>query len=574
MDIESIYRLWLKNAIEDESIARELKTMLSDEQEKYERFYRNIQFCTAGGRGLMGAGTNRIKIYTVRHARQGLSEYLNKIYEHPSVAVSFDSRNNSKLFAQETARVLAANNIKVYITEDLQPTPVLSYCVRYFKCQAGVMITASHNPAEYNGYKCYGEDGCQMTEEHTCEVYKYINNIDIFRDVKTIEFSKGLANGMICIIDKRAYESYIDKVIGESINKEICREQEIKVTYTPLNGAGNKLVREVLKRIGVRDLEVVKEQEAPDGDFPTCKYPNPEMADTLKLAINKGLENGSDIVIATDPDSDRIGVAVRNKDSFYILNGNEIGILMFNYIISCRKNNGTLPKNPIAVKTLVSSSMINCIALDYGCKVIDVLTGFKNIGEQIRILEKQHEEDRYIFGFEESHGYLSGTYVRDKDAVFASMMVCEMCAYYKSLGKSLFDILYELQIKYGFYISQNISFEFKGSRGMEIMSNIMNNLIKFPLNSIGGLEIECIYDYINSKVIFPLTGEKKDTNLPKSNMLIYNLKDKHNIIIRPSGTEPKIKAYITTVNKDKNIANEIKDTLLEEITDFLSKNNN
>ena len=414
MDIKQTYNEWLENAVEDKDLTAELESIKNNEDEIYDRFYTALKFGTAGLRGIIGAGTNRMNIYVVRQATQGLANYVLKKYGNGSVAISHDSRIKADLFMNEAARVLAANGIKVYITSELQPTPVLSYLVRYFKCQAGIMVTASHNPAAYNGYKAYGEDGCQMTDVAANTVYDEISKLDMFKDVKITDFDEAVKSGMIEYVDESVYDTYLEKVMEQQVNPGVCKGADLKVVYTPLNGTGNKLVRKVLGKIGVNDVVVVPEQELPDGNFTTCPYPNPE----IKEALAKGLElcekEQPDLLLATDPDADRVGIAVKDYDGSYrLISGNEDGVMLTNYILSCKKASGKLPEKPVVVKTIVTTKLINKLCEKYGCELKNVLTGFKYIGEVILNLEKKHEENRYLFGFEESYGYLSGGYVRD-----------------------------------------------------------------------------------------------------------------------------------------------------------------
>lgn len=563
------YNEWNNNIPNDSPIKQELKAINGIEKEIYDRFYCDLTFGTAGLRGILGAGTNRMNIYTVRKATMGLAIYLNKRYLKPSVAISFDSRTNSELFARESARVLAANNIKVYITKELEPTPVLSFLVRELSCQAGIMITASHNPAEYNGYKCYGNDGCQMTEETANKVYDNIQKLDTFKDVSVANFDDSLKSGIIKFIDDTIYEKYLEKVQSQSINPGICSDTNLKVVYTPLNGAGNKLVREILKRTGVSQLSIVKEQEMPDGNFTTCPYPNPEIKEALLLALELANKEQPHIVLATDPDSDRVGVAIKENGEYRLLTGNEIGILLCNYILSQRKAKNLLPQKPIIIKTIVSTELAEKIAKDYGCSVINVLTGFKYIGEQILRLEEKGEENRFIFGFEESYGYLSGTYVRDKDAVVASMLICEMAAFYMKKNMSLADVLNSLYDKYGYYKNTTLNYGFSGSEGIRKMQSIMENLRNEPPKSIAGLKVVKIADYEKSIVQNLENHEEQKSGLPKSNVLSFFLENENCVIIRPSGTEPKIKAYITAVGTSLEDAFEITQKLKNKIDSIL-----
>ena len=570
MEIMKVYNEWCKNAVEDKDLIAELESIKNDENEIYERFYTSLQFGTAGLRGIIGAGTNRMNIYVVRQATQGLANYVINKYGNGSVAISHDSRIKADLFMIEAARVLAANGIKVYITKELQPTPVLSYLVRYFKCQAGIMVTASHNPAAYNGYKAYGEDGCQMTDVAATAVYDEICKLDIFNDVKTVDFDEALKSGMIEYVDESVYETYLDKVMEQQVNPGICKDADLKVVYTPLNGAGNKLVRKILDRIGVTDVTVVKEQELPDGNFTTCPYPNPE----IKEALAKGLElcekEQPDLLLATDPDADRVGIAVKDYDGSYrLITGNEDGVMLTNYILSCKKANGTLPENPVVVKTIVTTKLINKLCEKYGCELKNVLTGFKYIGEIILNLEKNHEENRYLFGFEESYGYLSGTYVRDKDAVVASMLVCEMAAYYKKQGKSLAEVIDGLYEEFGYYLNKTYSFEFEGAAGMQKMSDIMSSVRENMPEAVDKYKVVKVSDYMLKKETDIKTGENSDINLPKSNVISLNLEGDNAVIIRPSGTEPKIKLYITAVGSDKADAEAICESLVKSSKELL-----
>lgn len=551
INVKNKFNLWLENAVDDSDLIAELKSVADDENEVYERFYRELEFGTAGLRGVIGAGTNRMNIYVVRRTTQGLANFLKKKYGEAAFAISYDSRIKADYFAQEAARVLAANGIKVYISRELQPTPVLSFLVRELKCKSGIMVTASHNPAKYNGYKCYGEDGCQMTDVNAGTVYDEIQKVDIFNDVKLVDFEEGIKSGLIEWVDESVYETYLDNVQAQTVNKDICKNAGLKVVYTPLNGAGNKLVRKILARIGVEDITVVPEQENPDGNFTTCPYPNPEIREALDLGLKLSEKVGADLLLATDPDSDRVGIAVKTEDGYRLLTGNETGILLMDYVLSCRKANGTLPKKPVAVKTIVTSKLVERICEKYGCELRNVLTGFKYIGEQILVLEKNGEESRYVFGFEESYGYLAGTYVRDKDAVVASMLICEMAAYYRKNGKSLYEVMNSVYEEYGYYINRTLSFEFEGASGMEKMANIMSNLRDNPPAEVSGIEVVATADYKLSVAKDLKADTEEVINLPKSNVLSYSLADGGAVIVRPSGTEPKIKVYLTSVGKTR-----------------------
>lgn len=564
MNTNQLYDLWLKNATEDPDLIPELESIKDDQDAVYDRFYRELEFGTAGLRGVLGAGTNRMNIYVVRYATQGLANYLKKNYDKASVAIAGDSRIKSDVFVKEAARVLAANGIKAYVARELQPTPVVSFCVRELKCQAGIMVTASHNPAKYNGYKCYGSDGCQMTDESADAVYSEIQSIDIFNDVKTIEFEQGLADGSIEYIDDTVYDSYIENVKKQAVNPGICKGAGLKVVYTPLNGAGNKLVRRVLSETGVDNVVVVKEQEMPDGNFTTCPYPNPEIKEALQLGLDLCEKEKPDLLLATDPDSDRVGIAVKLKDgSFRLMTGNETGIMLTNYILSCRKALNNLPQNPFVVKTIVTTELVAKICDKFGCELRNVLTGFKYIGEQILELEKAGEEERYIFGFEESYGYLAGTYVRDKDAVVASMLICEMAAYYRTKGKSLDDVITELYKEFGYYKNKTVSFEFDGAAGLEKMGGIMTSLRENHPDEICGRRVTVVNDYKLSLKTDKANGTTAEIKLPKSNVIAFMLDDGCSITVRPSGTEPKIKLYITAVGENEESATKIADQLVE-----------
>ena len=552
MEITKLYESWCKNAVEDQDLIAELESIRGNEKEIYERFYTALKFGTAGLRGVIGAGTNRMNIYVVRQATQGLANYVINKYGKGAVAISHDSRIKADLFMIEAAKVLAANGIKTYITTELQPTPVLSYLVRYFKCQAGIMVTASHNPAKYNGYKAYGEDGCQMTDNAAQAVYDEITKLDIFSDVKTMDFDEAIEKGLIEYVDESVYDSYLDCVLEQQVNPGICADADISVVYTPLNGAGNKLVRKVLSKIGVKEINVVKEQEMPDGNFTTCPYPNPEIKEALQKGLELCEEKQPDLLLATDPDSDRVGIAVKDYDGSYrLITGNEDGVMLTNYILSCKKANGTLPEKPVVVKTIVSTKLINKLCEKYDCELKNVLTGFKYIGEVILNLEKKGEENRYLFGFEESYGYLSGTYVRDKDAGVASMLICEMTAYYKKQGKSLAEVIDGLYEEFGYYLNQTFAFEFEGAEGMQKMADLMSSTRENLPASVGKYKVVKVSDYQLKKETDLVTGEVEQLTLPTSNVIALHLEGDNGVIIRPSGTEPKIKLYITAVGTDK-----------------------
>ena len=564
MDFMKLYNEWLENAVEDADLIAELESIKGNEEEIHERFYKSLTFGTAGLRGVLGAGTNRMNIYVVRQATQGLANYILQKYGKGAVAISHDSRIKADLFMLEAARVLAGNGIKVYITSELQPTPVLSYLVRYFKCQAGIMVTASHNPAKYNGYKAYGEDGCQMTDVAAGIVYDEICKLDMFKDVKVADFDEALKSGLIEYVCEDVYDTYLEKVMEQQVNPGICKGADLKVVYTPLNGAGNKLVRKVLNKIGVEEITVVPEQELPDGNFTTCPYPNPEIKEALQKGIELCEKVQPDLLLATDPDADRVGIAVKDYDGSYrLISGNEDGIMLTDYILSSRKANNTLPEKPVLVKTIVTTKLINKLCEKYGCELKNVLTGFKYIGEIILNLEKTGEENRYVFGFEESYGYLAGTYVRDKDAVVASMLVCEMAAFFKKQGKSLAQVIDSLYEEFGYYLNHTSAFEFEGAAGMEKMNNIMAEIREKLPTVIDGRKVVKVSDYLLKYELDTATGTKTAIDLPTSNVISFALEGDNEVIIRPSGTEPKIKTYITAVGKNFDEAESIKDSLVE-----------
>jgi len=552
--MREIYENWCENAKEND-LNDELMRIRDNNFAIEERFYKELEFGTAGLRGIMGAGTNRMNIYVVRRATQGMANYIKKVRSDKksvlSVAISYDSRNKSSLFAKEAARVLAANGIKVYLSRELEPTPVLSFFVRHYKCIAGIMITASHNPAEYNGYKVYGQDGCQMTGDLCNLVYEEICKLGFF-DVDVKDFEESVNEKLIEYVSEDVYDSYIDCVKRNQINPGICYDSNLTVAYTPLNGAGNKLVRRVLSEIGAADVSVVEEQSQPDGQFTTCRYPNPEIDETLSLGVKLAKKINADILLATDPDADRVGLAVAKGDGEYIrLTGNETGILLVDYILSEKIRKGTMPQNPIVVKTIVSSILVDRIAEKYGVEVKNVLTGFKYIGEVILNLEGKREENRFVFGFEESCGYLSGTYVRDKDAVLACMLITEMASYYKKQNKTLNEVIQSLYEEYGYYLNTTLNFEFAGTEGVQKMTEIMTHLRAGLIKEIAGFPVTKIADYLLGKEKDLTLNTEKNIDLPLSDVISFQMKGNHAAIIRPSGTEPKIKLYITAVGKTK-----------------------
>ena len=542
-----LYQSWRKNAIDDPDLQSELSAIENDAEAIQDRFYRDLAFGTGGLRGVIGAGTNRMNIYTVRKATQGLANYVKEAFSEPSVAISYDSRIKSTDFAKAAAEVLAANGVKVHIYTELKPTPMLSFAVRALQCSAGIMVTASHNPAKYNGYKAYGSDGCQMTIDAADAVLAKINALDIFNDVKHMPFDEALAAGMISYIGDDVIEDYFRNVLAQGINTDLCAKSGLKIVYTPLNGTGNKPVRTILNRIGIQEVTVVKEQENPDGNFTTCPYPNPEIREALQLGLQYCDQVKPDLLLATDPDADRVGIAVPDgKGGYALFSGNEVGALLLEYICEQRIQKGTMPKHPVAVKTIVTTDIVEAICKAYGVELIEVLTGFKFIGEQIGFLEAKGEEDRYIFGFEESYGYLAGSYVRDKDAVVASMLICEMAAYYRTKGISMMQARENLYQKYGVYVHAQHSFTFEGESGMIRMQNIMEHLRTHRPEQIDNLKVIQFADYEKQVSIDLTTGTETTITLPQSNVLSFTLEQGAKVIIRPSGTEPKIKAYYTT----------------------------
>lgn len=557
-----LYQSWLENAVDDPDLQSELKAIEHDMEGIQDRFYRDLAFGTGGLRGVIGAGTNRMNIYTVRRATQGLADYVKEAFSEPSVAISYDSRIKSTDFAKAAAEVLAANGVKVHIYTELKPTPMLSFAVRALHCSAGIMVTASHNPAKYNGYKAYGSDGCQMTIDAADAVLAKINALDIFRDVKHVAFEEALASGMISYIREEIVEDYFQNVLAQSINPNLCADSGLKIVYTPLNGTGNKPVRTILNRIGIQDVAIVKEQEQPDGNFTTCPYPNPEIREALQLGLNYCDQVKPDLLLATDPDADRVGIAVPDGNGGYALfSGNEVGAMLLEYICEQRLEKGTMPERPVAVKTIVTTDIVDAICKAYGVELIEVLTGFKFIGEQIGFLEEKGEENRYIFGFEESYGYLAGTYVRDKDAVVASMLICEMAAYYRTKGISMMQARENLYKKYGVYIHAQHSFTFEGESGMIRMQNIMEHLRTNRPEKIDTLQVIQFADYEKQISVDLKTGAETAITLPKSNVLSFTLEQGAKVIVRPSGTEPKIKAYYTTTAATAEAANAMKDAL-------------
>lgn len=570
MNINSLYSEWLEKAVADPDLNAELESIKGNDDEILDRFYKSLEFGTAGLRGVIGAGTNRMNVYTVGRATQGLADYLNANFENPSIAIGYDSRIKSEYFSKEAAKVLAANGVKVYIYDELEPTPCLSFAIRKFHTSSGIILTASHNPGKYNGYKCYDRRGYQMTDEAAEETYNYIQKVDYFTGIKSMDFDKALESGMIEYIGEDVIEEFLDEVQKQCINPEICINAGLKVIYTPLNGTGNKPVRKILDRIGIKDVYVVPEQEMPDGNFPTCPYPNPEIEQVFECGLKMADEIKPDILLATDPDCDRVGIAVPDKDGKLVLmSGNEVGAMLLNYILSQKKEKGTLSDTAIAVKSFVSTDLAEEIAKKYGCAFKNLLTGFKYIGELITNLEEEGRADDFVMGFEESYGYLAGTHARDKDAVVGSMMICEMASYYKMQGKSLVEVMDDIYSEFGYYCNIVKSYEFEGAAGMEKMAQIMNSLRENPPTEFAGTPVTYIGDYMTSTAKYLDTGREEKIDLPKSNVLAYKTADGNGVIVRPSGTEPKIKTYITAIGKTKETAQHTADKLIADTVKFM-----
>lgn len=557
MDYKQEYERWIQYATEDQDIVTELEEMREEQIE--DAFYRNLAFGTGGLRGTIGAGTNRMNVYTVAKASQGLANYLVKHFETPSVVIGYDSRIKSDVFAKVAASVFAANGIGVRIWPELNPVPTVSFATRYLHASAGVMITASHNPAKYNGYKVYGSDGCQITTDAAAEILNEIEKLDLFTDVTRTKFETALADEKIQYIEDTVLDAFLSEVknqsvlYGEEVNKNVA------IVYSPLNGAGLKPVLRALKESGYTNITVVKEQEEPDGNFPTCPYPNPEIKEAMKLGMEYAKQYNADLLLATDPDCDRVGIAVKDKQGEYVLlSGNEAGMLLLDYICSQKKKHGKMPEDPVMIKTIVTTDMGEQIAEHYHVRTVNVLTGFKFIGEQIGLLEKRGKEDSYIFGFEESYGYLTGTYVRDKDGVNGAYMICEMFAYYASKGISLLDKLQELYEIYGYRLNTLHSYEFEGPSGFKKMQEIMAEF-RNGLDTIGPKKVENVLDY-----------EKGLNGLPKSDVLKYLLEDQCSVVVRPSGTEPKLKVYVSVCAESKEEASVLEQQITEHLRMFFA----
>lgn len=569
-NIKELYSLWLNNTKDEKEIYDELVSVEGKDDEILDRFYKNLEFGTGGLRGVIGAGTNRMNVFTVNQATQGLADYLNAEFDSPSVAIAHDSRINSDVFAKGAAEVLAGNGIKVYFYPELVPTPMLSFAVRHFLCSSGIVITASHNPSQYNGFKCYDPHGYQMTDEGAAKTYGYIQKVDMFTGVKKLAFDEGIKNGMIEYIGNDVYEEFYKAVLGECINPEVSKKSDLKIIYTPLNGTGNKPVRTVLSRMGFKDVTVVPSQENPDGHFPTCPYPNPEIRQAFEEAIKLAEEIGGDLLLATDPDCDRVGIAVNDGGEYKLMTGNEVGVMLSQYLLSCRKEQGTLPKDPAIIKTIVTTNLIEKVAKDYNCKIYNLLTGFKYIGELVTELESKGEADNFVLGMEESYGYLTGIHARDKDAVNGASLVCEMAAYYKEKeGKNLYRVMQDIYKKYGMYLNTLLNFAFAGADGMDKMKNIMSSLRANPPKEIAGLEVTKVSDYLTGVSTDTKSGVQEKITLPKSNVLAFSLPGGNSAIIRPSGTEPKIKVYVTAVGKDREDAQRLTDEISKCMKGFI-----
>ena len=549
------YKRWLEKADADADVAAELRAM--DEVKIEDAFYRNLAFGTGGLRGTIGAGTNRMNIHTVAKASQGLADYLVKHYEKPSVAIGYDSRIKSDVFARVAASVFAANGVQVHIWPQLMPVPTVSFATRFLGTSAGVMVTASHNPSKYNGYKVYGHDGCQITSAAAKEILAEIEKLDIFADVRTGSFEAGVANGSIQYIPEEVYTAFVDAVKGQSVlfGEEV--NKDVAIVYSPLNGAGLKPVLRTLDEMGYTNITVVAEQEQPDGNFPTCPYPNPEIKEAMALGMEYARKHNADLLLATDPDCDRVGIAVKDENGEYVLlSGNETGMLLLDYICSQRIKHGKMPENPVMVKTIVTMDMGERIAAHYGVKTVNVLTGFKYIGEQIGLLEEKGRADSYIFGFEESYGYLSGSYVRDKDGVNGAYMICEMFSYYKTQGISLLEKLNELYAQYGYCLNTLHSYEFEGSAGFAKMQRIMANF-REGLATVGG-----------KKVLKTLDFSQGLDGLPKADVLKFLLEGNSSAVVRPSGTEPKLKVYISVSASTKLEAEQLEKRIIADLDAF------
>ncbi len=563
MSIKGEVARW-SSEVQDPTVKKQLQELVqSNDAEKIEdAFYRRLSFGTAGLRGILGPGTNRMNIYTVSQATQGLADYLNAHFEHPCVAISRDSRHQSLEFARVSSGVLAANNIHVYVYPRIEPTPTLSFAVRQLHCSAGINITASHNPADYNGYKVYGPDGCQITEAAAAEIEDDIDKVDVLTGTRHMDFDEAMAAGKVEHIKDEVLDQFVSAVLKQSLADPDATNTQLKLVYTPLNGTGLECMQKMLPQIGITDVHVVPEQAKPDGDFPTCPYPNPEIRQALEKGIELSEQVHPDLLLASDPDADRVGIAVKNGDDYQLLTGNEVGILLFDYVCRMRTKLHRMPNNPIAVSTIVSTAMIDAIAKDYGVQIIRTLTGFKYIGDVITRLAKKGEQQRFILGFEESYGYLSGDHVRDKDAINASMLICEMAQSYKNQGLNLAQAIDQLYQKYGYYQNQTVSYQFPGENGSKQMDKIMSDLRKNGPTKIADLQVENVVDYASG------IGD-----LPKANVVEFDLPDANKVLIRPSGTEPKIKAYLFAKSTTKSLSDERIKTLHAAVDGILARDN-
>ena len=546
------YKRWLSANLIDFDLHAELASIENDDEAIKERFAVALKFGTAGLRGTLGAGTNRMNIWVVRQATQGVADWVKTQGGTQTVAISYDSRLKGWTFAKDAAAVLAANGIHVRLYDELMPVPALSFATRYYHCNAGIMITASHNPAKYNGFKAYGPDGCQMTDDAAAIVYDQIQKTDVLTGAKYITFAEGVEKGLIQFVEDDCKEALYQAIESRQVRPNLCKTAGLKLVYSPLNGTGLVPVTRVLSDMGITDITIVPEQEYPNGYFTTCPYPNPEIYEALEKGVELAKKVGADLMLATDPDADRVGIAMKCPDGSYeLVSGNEMGVLLLDYICAGRIEKGTMPKNPVAVKSIVSTPLADLVAKHYGVELRHTLTGFKWIGDQIAQLEVHGEEERFIFGFEESYGYLAGSYVRDKDAIVGSMLICEMAAYYRSIGSSIKQRLEEIYAQYGRFLNKVDSYEFDGLSGMDKMAGIMNTLRTNPPVEFAGRKVVSLTDY----------NKPEETGLPKANVLIFGLEDGATVVVRPSGTEPKIKTYFTTLGKDLAEAQKEKDEL-------------
>ena len=546
------YKRWLAADLEDPDLKPELLKIADDDEAIKERFAVSLAFGTAGLRGTLGAGTNRMNIWVVRQATQGVANWVKTQGGNQTVAIAYDSRLKSDVFAKEAAGVLAGNGINVRIYDALMPVPALSFATRYYECNAGIMITASHNPSKYNGFKAYGPDGCQMTDDAAAIVYDEIQKTDILTGITKMSFAAGVNAGIIKYVEDDCKAAFYEAIEARQVRPGLCKTAGLKLVYSPLNGTGLVPVTKVLGDMGITDITIVPEQEYPNGYFTTAPYPNPEIYEAMKYGVELAIKEGADLMLATDPDADRVGIAMKCPDGSYeLVSGNEMGVLLLDYICAGRIEKGTMPKDPVAVMSIVSTPLADAVAKNYGVELRHVLTGFKWIGDQIAQLEAAGEVDRFIFGFEESYGYLAGPYVRDKDAVIGSMLICEMAAYYRSIGSSIKQRLEEIYAQYGRYLNKVDSYEFPGLSGMDKMKGIMDSLRSEPPKEFAGKAVVKVTDY----------AKPEETGLPKANVLIYGLEDGASVVVRPSGTEPKIKTYFTTLGKDLAEAQAEKDAL-------------